>query len=211
MAIASRIGTTNAAAYSLNLKQDTTSVNGTPNDSKLLAIAGNQQLPELSDTEVKFLLAYCGVSPKHRGPRTAAQAYLCLNPNAPPVSAHVSGKTILSRLKAKGLLTLILEIQGAGIAIATEALKQGLKAETIKRIEYPGGIWDYAAAPDHRTRRDCARVLLELHNVIGPEGVAGGGDAFRMTFAEAIAQQSDRAKSRSVESADFTEVTNHER
>lgn len=190
------------------MKRDTESVNGTPNDSRLQAIAGNQQLPELSDQEVKFLLAYCGIEPKARGPRSAAQAYMALNPNAAPVSAHVSGKQILARLKAKGLLTLILEMQGASISHATAVLLQGLKAESIKRIEYPGGIWDYAAAPDHRTRRDFARILLELHNVLSPEGVAAGGDAFRMTFAEAIAQQ--REQTRKIENADFTEVKSTE-
>lgn len=171
---------------------------------------GNQALPELTETEIRFLLAYTGTEPKHAGPRSAAKAYLCLNPDASPFSAHMQGKLLLSRLKSKGLLTLILEAQGAGISIATDVLRAGLRAEVIKRIEYPGGIWDYASVPDHRTRHSFARTLLELHNVLSPEG-SNSADAFRMTFAEAVAQQNekaaaDRKNALEAEDANYTEV-----
>ncbi|MBU1921105.1 hypothetical protein KKG66_09675, partial [bacterium] len=111
-----------------------------------------QGINDLTETEYKFLLAYCGIDPPGSGPRDAQRAYLAIRPNVKALSAQVSGRLMLKRIREKGALPELFELRNLGLNRAVDLLGECAQAETVKIIRHRNGAWDYVYAPDYRTR-----------------------------------------------------------
>lgn len=149
-----------------------------------------QGLNDLTETEFKFLLSYCGIDPPG-GPRDAQRAYLAIRPNVKTLSAQVYGRHLLKRIREKGALPELFELRHLGLNRAVDLLEQCAHAETVKVIRHRNGVWDYVYAPDYRTRLRAARLLLEIHGMVGPEAQVNINIDNRKTFAQAIAEQAE--------------------
>lgn len=142
-----------------------------------------EKLPNLTEFELQFLLAYIGAEPKAPHPIAPHKAYLIVRPHVKLTTAHTNARDVLRRIQRKGGLSLILDHMGLTVARAVEVLRDSARAETIRKVYLPGGAWDYAASPDHRTRLRAARMILELQGAFLP---GEGQDDGRLTFADAV-------------------------
>lgn len=170
------------------------------------------ELPQLSELEIRFFLAYVGLEPASTVPRSPADAYQIIKPDVKRWWAHRAGAATLARIRSKGAIPLLLEYRNLGINRALDLLDECARAETVKVIRHGGGVWDYLALPDHRIRLRAARLLLEVHGVLGPEAQVNISVDNRQTFADAIAAQTEVRElnpsgedARHAEDAEFTE------
>ncbi len=145
---------------------------------------------QLTEDEIKFFLAYVGLEPPSSAPRTPGDAYRAISPHVKSRHwANRAGAAMLARIRAKGALPLLLEYRNLGVNRAITLLTECTKAETIKIVRHGSGVWDYLAMPDYRTRLRAARMLLEVHGMIGPEAQVNVNIDNRLTFGEAVAAQ----------------------
>lgn len=149
-----------------------------------------QGLSDLTDFEVEFMLALCGVDPPGK-PRSPKEAYLALRPDVKKISAQHYAPKVLARIRAKGALPEFFEQRNLGINKAIDLLLECTRAETVKVIRHGGGAWDYVCIPDYRTRLRTARLLLEIGGVIGPEAAVNVNIDNRKTFSQAIAEHEE--------------------
>lgn len=149
-----------------------------------------QGLADLTETEYRFLLSFCGIDPPG-GPRDAQRAYLAIRPNVKTISAQVYGRQLLKRIREKGALPELFELRHLGINRAVDLLDECARAENVKVIRHRNGVWDYVYAPDYRTRLRAARMLLEIHGMVGPEAQVNINIDNRKTFAQAVAEQAE--------------------
>jgi len=149
-----------------------------------------QGLSELTDFEMQFLLALCGVDPPGK-PLNPKEAYLLLRPHVKKITAQNYAGKVLARIRAKGALPEFFEYRNLGINRAAEILHECTKAENVRIIRYGGGAWDYVRAPDYRTRLRAARMLLELNGAIGSEAIVNINVDARKTFSQAVAEHQE--------------------
>jgi hypothetical protein len=142
-----------------------------------------EKLPNLTEFELQFLLAYIGAHPKSPHPISPHKAYLAVRPHVKLTTAHTNARDVLRRIQRKGGLSLILDHMGLTMAKAVEVLRDCTQAETIRVVHLPDGAWDYAFTPDHCTRLRAARTILELHGAFQP---GENHDDARLTFADAV-------------------------
>jgi len=174
-------------------------------------------LNDLSDFEMRFLLAYCGIDPPGK-PRTTKEAYLICRPGVKTMSAQSWGRHVLARIRQKGALSEFFEQRNLGINRAIDLLQECSRAELVKIIQRAGGAWDYAHMPDFRTRLRAARMLLEVHGVVGPEALVNINVDARPTWGQQVAEQAEAeeqkrlaaGKEREATDAEFTETEKKE-
>lgn len=148
-----------------------------------------EKLPSLSELELQFLLAYVGIEPKSPHPIEPHMAYLRVRPGVTLHTAYRSGRSMLRRIQRKGGLGLILDQMGLTVVRAAEVLRDCTYADTIRKVYFAGGAWDYVTAPDHRTRLRAARTILELQDGFRQTEMYDDG---KLTFAEAVLMLTER-------------------